>query len=170
MSGALVKVSTTTVSSSTGNVDIIGFTSEFNVYMMTINKLKVVTDQRDVQVQFLESGTPNTSSNYDYAMKILGTAGNSQAGAENQTSIDMSLNIGNNTGEMLNSIQYIYNVNDSNINTLISFENTMMSDQAELRGFVGCGLLMVNSQVNGIRYSSSGNIASAVFTLYGIRN
>ena len=102
MSGALVKVSTTTVSSSTGNVDIIGFTSEFNVYMMTINKLKVVTDQRDVQVQFLESGTPNTSSNYDYAMKILGTAGNSQAGAENQTSIDMSLNIGNNTGEMLN--------------------------------------------------------------------
>ncbi len=170
MSGALVKVSTTTVSSSTGYVDIVGFTTDFDVYMMTINKFKVTTDQRDIKVQFLESGVVNTSSNYDYSMKILGTAGNSQAGNENQTSIDMSLNIGNDTGEMLNSIQYIYNVNDSSINTLISFENTMMSNQAELRGFVGCGLLMVNSQVNGIRYSSGGNIDSAVFTLYGIKN
>ena len=169
MSGALVKVSTTTVSSSTGYVDIVDFSSDFDVYMMTINKLKVTTDQRDIKVQFLESGVPNSSANYDYAMKYLGTAGNGQAGAENQTQIDMSLNIGNDTGEMLNSVQYIYNVNDSSINTLISFENTMMSDQAELRGFVGCGLLMVNSQVNGIRYSSTGNIASAVFTLYGIR-
>jgi len=169
MSGALIKVSTTTVSSSTGYVDIVGFTTDFDVYMMTINKLRVTTDERDIRVRFLESGVPNSSANYDYAMKYLGTAGNGQAGNENQTEIDMSLNIGNDTGEMLNSIQYIYNVNNSGIYTMISFENTIMSHLAELRGFVGCGLLTVNSQVNGIRYSSGGNIDSAVFTLYGLK-
>ena len=171
MAGSLIKIAETTVSSAVSSVTLTGIDSTYDVYMVKINNLEVATNQTDIKLRFTESGTPNTTANYDMAAKIL-SAGQAFANASetNATSLDVSLNIGNDTGEQYNAIHYIFNANNSSEYTFITMENTMMSDQAELRGFQGGGVFTVNSLVNGVQYiGDSTNIDNATFTLFALK-
>lgn len=173
MSGSLVKIAETTVTSAAevSQVTLSGITTDFDIYMVKINKLEVVTNQRDIKIRFTESGTPNTTSNYDVGQRNLnaGQTFDTQT-SQNQSSLDLSLNIGNDTGEQLNSIIYIYNAPNSSEFTSVTMENSMMSDQAELRGKQGGGTFTVASQVDGIQFlGNSTNIDNGVFTLYALR-
>ena len=171
MAGSLIKIDEEIVSSAVASVTLTGIDSTYDVYMVKINKLEVATDQRDIKVRFTESGTPNTTANYDMAAKIM-SAGQAfeNASETNATSMDVSLNIGNATGEQYNAIHYIFNANNSSEYTFLTMENTMMSNAAELRGFQGGGVFTVASAVDGIQYiGDSTDIDSGTFTLYGLK-
>ena len=171
MAGSLIKIDEEIVSSAVASVTLTGINSTYDVYMVRINKLEVETNQKDIKIRFTESGTPNTTANYDVAQKNLNSAqAFDNQFSTNQTSMDLSLNIGNDTGEQFNSVQYIFNATNSSEYTFVTMENAMMSDNAELRGKQGGGVFTVASAVDGIQYlGNNTNIDNGIFTLYGLK-
>ena len=182
MAGALIKIDEFTVSSAVASIILGGgssgssglnasIDSTYDVYMVKINGLEIDTDQQDIKLRFTESGTPNTTANYDMAAKIL-SAGQAfgNASETNATSMDVSLNIGNDTGEQYNATHYIFNANNSSEYTFLTIENVMLSNTGELRGFQGGGVFTVSSLVNGVQYiGDSTDIDNGTFTLYGLK-
>ena len=168
MAGSLIKIAETTLSGTVSSVTLLGIDTTYDVYKVVISNAQVTTDESDVKIRFTESDTPNTTANYDSAHYHLSAqqAFNTQV-ETNQTSMDLSLNIGNDTGEAFNSVIYIFNAPNSSEFTFITQENNMMSKTAELRGKQGGGAFTVTSAVNGIQFIES--MDTGTFTLYGIR-
>ena len=171
MAGALIKIDEEIVTSAVASVTLTGIDSTYDVYMVKINGLEIETDQQDIKLRFTESGTPNTTANYDMAAKILLTGqAFINASETNQPFMDISLNIGNDTGEQYNATHYIFNANNSSEYTFLTIEDVMLSNLAELRGFSGGGVFTVTSSVDGIQYiGHNTNIDNGVFTLYGLK-
>ena len=173
MSGSLIKIQETTVSSTTASVTLTGIDSTYDVYMVKINNMLVVTDGQPV-FRVTESGTPNTTSNYDRAGKLL----RSVSGFSNfsNTNLDKGYltgsNIGNSDNESGNLVMYIFNANNSSEYTFFSQEATTRGVGGELRGGQGGSVFTSSSAIDGIQFfndSGSGNIASGTFTLYGLK-
>ena len=67
---ALVQVATNTVTSAVASVTLTGIDSS-DVYMVAYNNVVPATDSNYLYARFTESGTPNSTSNYDLADKDL---------------------------------------------------------------------------------------------------
>ena len=172
MAGSLIKIAETTVSSAVSSVTLTGIDSTYDVYQVIYNNAKVSQDGTSkIRMRFTESGTPNTTANYDRASKFLRTVvsfGN--LSDTNQTSFDTDSSIGNATGEHQNKIFYIFNANNSSEYTFMTEEATQVASTGELSGQQGGGVMTVQSQVDGVNFfTSAGDINSAVFTLYGLK-
>ena len=168
MAGSLIKIQETTLVGSVSSVTLTGIDSTYDIYQVVINNAHVTTDQTDIRIRFTESGTPNTTSNYDVCQRNI----NSNQDINNQThensdTMDLSLNIGNGTGEQFNSVIYIYNAPNSSEYTSVTMENSMMSNLAENRGKHGAGTFTVASAVDGIQFIES--MDEGTFTLYGLK-
>jgi len=163
----LVQVATNTVTSAVASVTLSGIDSN-DVYMLTVNNFIPSTDSQDMKIRVVESGTPNSTSNYDIAAKLLRadtTFGNDSN--TNDTSFDTSTSVGNDTGECANWIFYIYNAYNSSEFTFFTQETTMLSHTALLIGRQGGCVFTSASEVEGLQmFAGSGNIASGTFTLY----
>ena len=168
MAGSLIKIAETTLSGTVSSVTLLGMDTTYDVYQVVISNAQVTTDESDVKIRFTESDTPNTTANYDSAHYHLNSnqAFNTQS-ETNSTSMDLSLNIGNATGEAFNSVIYIFNATNSSEYTFITCENTILSKTAELRGKQGGGVFTVASAVNGIQFIES--MDTGTFTLYGLK-
>ena len=167
--GKLVQVATETVTSAVASVTLTGIDSD-DVYMVAVNNLQCDTDVEDVKCRVTESGTPNTTANYDRASKLIraGGAFDNQS-ATNETSWDMGTNIGTATGESSNFVQYIYNANNSSEYTFMTKEVAELNSTPELVGQQGGGVFTSTSTVNGLQYfMDSGNIDNGTFTLYKV--
>ena len=106
MSGSLIKIDEEIVTSATNTVSLVGINSTYDVYQVVYNNLKVDGDGTvKIRMRFTESGTPNTTANYDRASKFLRTvvSFNNQS-STNQTSFNVDSNIGNATGEHQNKL------------------------------------------------------------------
>jgi hypothetical protein len=138
--------------------------------MLAVNNFIPSTDAQDMKIRVVESGTPNSTANYDIATKLLRTDttfGNDSN--TNDTSFDCSTAIGNDTGECANWIFYIYNAYNSSEFTFFTQETTMLSHTALLIGRQGGCVFTSASQVEAIQmFAGSGNIASGTFTLYKV--
>ena len=170
MAGSLVQVATNTVTSAVSSVDLIGTTTD-NVYMIAISGLSCTDDSYPLYLRFTESGTANSTSNYDSAYKqFKADTTFSDAYGQNQSVMDLSFASGNDTGEDISMIMYVYNANDSGENTYCSFENMWMVSTPKFWGRAGGGVLTVDSQVDGVSFffGSSKTIASGTFTLYKV--
>ncbi len=165
----LIQVATTTVTSAVASVTLTGIDSD-DVYMLAVNNFIPSTDAQDMKIRVVESGTPNSTSNYDISAKLLRadtTFGNDSN--TNDTSFDTSTAIGNDTGECANWIFYIYNANNSSEFTFFTQETTMLSHTALLIGRQGGCVFTSASEVEGLQmFAGSGNIASGTFTLYRV--
>ena len=140
--------------------------------MVVYNNLKVSADGTvKIRMRFEESGTPNTTANYDRASKFLRTTvGFGDLSDTNETSFNTDANIGNATGEHQNKVFYIFNANNSSEYTFMTEEATQVASSGELSGQQGGGVFTVTSAVDGVNFfTSAGNINSAVFTLYGLK-
>jgi len=171
MSGSLIKIDEEIVTSATSSVFLTGINSTYDVYQVVYNNAKVSADGTvKIRMRFTESGTPNTTANYDRASKFLRTAvsfGN--LSNTNQTSFNTDSNIGNDTGEHQNKIFYIFNANNSSEYTFMTEEATQVASSGELSGQQGGGVFTVASAVDGVNFfTSADDINSAVFTLYGL--
>tara|TARA_A100001201_G_scaffold141053_1_gene135541 strand:- start:20 stop:541 length:522 start_codon:yes stop_codon:yes gene_type:complete len=172
MAGSLIKIDEEIVSSAVSSVSLTGIDSTYDVYMVVYNNLKVSADGTvKIRMRFEESGTPNTTANYDRASKFLRTTvGFGDLSDTNETSFNTDANIGNATGEHQNKVFYIFNANNSSEYTFMTEEATQVASSGELSGQQGGGVFTVTSAVDGVNFfTSAGNINSAVFTLYGLK-
>jgi hypothetical protein len=170
MAGQLVQVATNTVTSAVASVTLTGIDSD-DVYMVAINNVVPATDGNYIYARFTESGTPNSTANYDLAGKDLRASeafGNDSY--QNYTIIDLAFAVGNDTGEETGVILYIYNANNSSKYTFCTFENYYMVNTPKLRGKAGGAVFTQTSAVDGIQFffGSSVNTASGTFTLYRV--
>ena len=141
-----------------------------NVYMVAFNNVSPSTAQQ-LKVRFLESGTENDSSNYDYAAKHYRTSG----AYENLTGTDAtsmticSAQIHATTG-YANGILYIFSANNSSENTFLTSETVVWAGSSQVAGDIGVNAFTQTSAVNGVRFfiASSNNIDSGTFTLYKV--
>ena len=166
----LVQVATETVTSAVASVTLTGIDSD-DVYMVAISGVKPATDSYPLYLRFTESGTPNSTSNYDFAYKDLRADTTFANGsASNFSIIDLSFATGNDTGENFNAILYIYNANNSSEYTFCTFENNFMVSTPVFWGRAGGGVLTVTSAVDGIQFffGSSVNTDSGTFTLFKV--
>ena len=165
----LLQVASSVVTSSTASVSLTGIDSD-DVYMLAVNNFVPVTDAQDMKIRVIESGTPNSTANYDIAAKLLRadtTFGNDSN--TNDTSFDCSTAIGNDTGECADWIFYIYNANNSSEFTFFTQETVQLAHTALLIGRQGGCVFTSASQVEGIQmFAGSGNIQSGTFTLYKV--
>ena len=122
MAGKLVQVATETVTSAVASVTLTGIDSD-DVYMLAFNNVSPTTNQVDLKARVTESGTANTTSNYDRA--VIGFRANDtflDLSATNESSWDFGNNTGTGTSETTNGIIYIFNANNSSEYTFITFE------------------------------------------------
>ena len=171
MPGSLVLIQETTVSSGVSSVSLTGIDSTYDVYKVVYNNVQPATDAQKIQIRFTVSGSPDTSSNYDRAIKIFrtSTSFNDQSGT-NDSSIESLDQGGTDTEETLQGVNYLFNFNNSSEYSFITIEGTARSSTGELNARQGGGVLTVAQACDGIQYFfASGNIASGTFKLYGLK-
>ena len=172
MAGNLVQVATSTVTSSTANVDLIGITTD-DVYMVAFTNVKPVSDavQLICRVTKSSDSSADTSANYDRAAKnlVTGTFSNESGANETFTYISGS-QTGTGTGETNQGILYLYNFNDSSEYSFATIETVNRdAGAAHTYGMQGGWVNTVTQSCNGLSiYFSTGNIASGTFTLYKV--
>lgn len=147
-------------------MDITGIDSD-DVYLLTINNIKAENGNARLELRVLESGTPNTTSNYDKVDKFFSTSSFSNNSATNQDKMNIFAN--QPTSNYTSAILYIYNAYNSSEFTFFTFEQTGWDNGNILGGRQGGGFTSA-SQVNGVRILF-GNVTSdilsgATMTLY----
>ncbi len=170
MAGKLVQVATSTVTSSTASVTLTGINSD-DVYMLAMNNVQPVNDSGYLLMRVTESGTANTTSNYDSAMKNLraDTSFSNSNYANISFFYTVNNTLGTQTSEQLNGIKYIYNANSSSEYTFFTNEVSTLSNTSNLWGNQGGEVFTSASSVDGVYFfMDNGNIASGTFTLYKV--
>jgi len=171
MAGSLIKIDEEIVTSAVASVTLTGIDSTYDVYMVRLNNVKPTTNERILYSRFTVSGTPDTSANYDRALKTLLTSttfGNTSS--TNQTEIRIE-DLGTATGEQLNGVLYLFNFNNASEYCFATAEYTAIDQPARLIGGQGGYVHTVAQACDGIHFylESSDNIASGTFTLYGLK-
>ena len=173
--GKLVQVDTVTLSSPTSATYLSGITTD-DVYMVTVNNLFVTTDNTSCYVRVGNSGTADTTANYDYAWKSLYTVSafiNNYA--TNLTyfptlpALDQSGSGGSVPGSNGNAILYLYNWNNSSEYSFLTVETAEMLQNYALYGNQGGAVHTVaqsNSEIHFVMSSST--MYNATFTLYKV--
>ena len=169
MAGSLIKIDEEIVSSAVASVDLTGIDSTYDVYMVKMNNVAPVTNLADLQFRVTESGTPNTTANYDQSAKLLRADTTFQNLADtNRDFWIFSGSVDNGTGENLNNIMYIFNANNSSEYTFVTIESTYV-DSNNFKGIQGGGVFTSASTVDGVNiFFDSGNINSGTFSLFGL--
>jgi len=124
----------------------------------------------DAKIRVTKSGTPDTTSNYDRANKILrnDTTFSNDSGT-NETFWYLEY-IGNDVSEASNGIMYLFNFSNASEYSFLTMEITS-SDNANptLKGRQGGAVHTVASASDGIQiFPNSGNITAGTFTLYKV--
>ncbi len=170
MAGQLVQVATNTVTSAVASVSLTGIDSD-DVYMVTFTNVLGSYEPTNFSYRFTESGTANSTSNYDYAFKELfaGSSFNNRYG-ENVNRAPINQGSGSTALEHQQGIIYIFNANNSSENTHSTYETTFRNAYGgALQGAQGSAVFTVDSAVDGIYFQQdSGNITSGTFTLYKV--
>ena len=164
MAGNLSLVSTTTVSSAVSELIITGL-NDNAVYLYLSN------DGTYLSMQFTESGTANSTTNYDYGAYYirsnssfvdLHNVNQSQLNITNHTS-------GTGTQESVNAEIMVTGHNRSNEYTMMIINSVNRDSGGNTYGTPTSGVFTVYSTVDGVRFAfNSGNIASGKFSLYKV--
>ena len=170
MAGSLIKINESIVSSAVPSVTLTGIDSTYDVYMVSHNNV-LLSAASYLYLRLTESGTPNTTANYDVAYKQLKAQTTfANDSATNWTYFISSTTMSTTAGTSNNANHYIFNANNSSEYTFLTFEYSMISAAGNLQGAQGGGVFTVTSAVDGIQfYASSGNIVSGTFTLYSLK-
>ena len=168
MAGQLVQVATNTVTSAVASVTLTGIDSD-DVYMLTCNNVNPSTDGGVFYMRVTESGTPNTSSNYDNAFKAFRADASFGNGYNTNTTIWSAAQIDSTTGSY-NAIYHLYNFNNSSEYSFQTKEESfVLQTSGYLFGYQGGGVFTSTSACDGVQlFFHTGNIASGTFTLYKV--
>ncbi len=170
MAGALIKIDEEIVTSAVASVTLTGIDSTYDVYQVVFNNIVPATDGSTPRMRVTESGTGNSTTNYDVAQKNLNSNATFGNGAvTNQTSFFGFANVGNFAGESSSCIMYLFNFNNASEYSFCTWEGTGVSSNGTADGRQGGGVFTSSSFCDGVEiFFTSGNIASGTFTLYGL--
>lgn len=166
----LVQVNTTTITADTKTSSLVvtGINTD-DVYLFAFNNLNVEGDIT-LFMRFTESGTVNSTANYDYARKQLNSGGAfGSVSAANQTAINMQ--IVTDTTCYGNGLIYLYNFNNSSEYSFCNYDfgyaNTGYSDTT---GSSGGAVFTSTSSCDGIALvtTTGYEINSGTYTLYKV--
>jgi hypothetical protein len=171
MAGSLIKIDEEIVTSAVASVTLTGIDSTYDVYMVQYHNVEVATDNVGLYMRVTESGTANSTSNYDRAMKTLKsytTFGNDSATNQAQWFLGQ---LGTPTQEQGNGILYLFNMNSTTEYAFATFEISNFNSISSLSGEQGGGVFTVTGTArDGIQFSlQSGNIDNGKFSLFGLK-
>ena len=170
-SGSLELIEEQTVSS-VANVEFTNL-GNYDVHYLTVNDLKVVSDNKWLQVRFYEGGVLETASVYQFAELVgiaTGTFYAAKTSANGYIQFMTGANVGNATNEIGNAYCYFYNLTNSAKYSFLTNQCVVTSPSTNLNMNFGGGCMSQASAVDGIQLSlSGGNIASATMKLYGVK-
>jgi len=170
--GKLELIKTQTASS----VSTLTFTSikesTYNVHLLTIARMKSDADNKAVEIAVSnDSGSSYESSNYDWAWRYQKSNG-TMTEKNNTSGGDFTIvqNVGNSTDEVLNGYVYLYNLGDSSAYSYASWQCSGITQDPDYISTYGGGVYHVAETINALQIKfSSDNIASGVFSLYGLK-
>jgi hypothetical protein len=171
MAGSLVLIDSETASTS-ATITLTGIDSTYDVYMVVLENVIPVTDNVMLKMRFQNSSGDVTSSNYDWANKVLKTySAFDNDSATNQDSFELTdQELGTATGEVGNAVMYLFNTSNSSEYSFFTIEATCIDDNGNLFGNQGSGVLTVAESHTAVTYyMASGNIDSGEFKLYGLK-
>tara|TARA_R100000664_G_C2667052_1_gene80719 strand:- start:28 stop:543 length:516 start_codon:yes stop_codon:yes gene_type:complete len=170
MAGSLVLIQETTVSSATASVTLTGIDSTFDVYTVYFSNVECTNDNEEFFFRVTTGGTPDSDSQYDYAMKELKSYGDfSDSGSTNGTQQYITY-LGTPTQEQANGILYLFNFANSSEYSFYTIENLNLNSISKLSGAQGSGVHTVEEANDGISFfMDNGNIDSGTFSLYGLK-
>lgn len=168
MAGSIGHIQTQTVTSSVAEV---AFTNidEDGIYMVAFTNVQCATDNKDMRIQLKNGST--TLTPYDRGSKDLRTdisySNNSVDGA---TRFDINNATGNSTGETGQGIFYLFNFNNANEYSYLTYETNYLTYTGGMIGQQGGGVVRQASACDTIKFywESAANFTSGTFALYRI--
>jgi hypothetical protein len=146
--------------------------STYNVYMLIFQNVVPSTDNTQLVMRFRNSSGDVSSSNYDFAHRVLKTYSDPDDDSDTgETGFDLTdQELGTGTGEVGYGIVYLFNTQNSSEYSFYTIEATCIDDNGYLFGNQGGGVLRVAEQHTGVSFldNTGGNMASGNFKLYGI--
>ena len=171
--GSLIKIDEEIVTSAVASVSLLGIDSTYDVYMVKINNAELDSaTQQSMSIRVTVSGTPDTSSNYDYAMKNLRTASAFvNENSTNNTLYTFANQLSTTSQSQTNAILYLFNFNNSSEYSFATSEAVDLRYNSELFGRQGGFVNTVAQSCDGVNIfcASGANIDSGTFTLYGLK-
>jgi len=171
MSGSLVNIQTTTLSSPTSSVSLTGIDTTYNVYQCIVSGVKTATDDKDFYVKVTTSGTAQSTSNYNEVSKNLrvDTTFSNSSGSGNARWQPFSA-LGNASGENGNCVFWLYNFGTTEY-SMVTIESSYNVYDIDLFGMQGGGFYGVAEANDGINFSleSGTNFSAGTFILNGLR-
>jgi len=142
--------------------------STYNVHFITAQDVTIPSVNGDrLKLRFIESGTIETSSVYDYASQQNSPAGHNESKSNNSDNLTFIKNTGTNARSNSNGQMYIYNAGNSSTYTFNSYHSTTTDQSLNYYSWFGSGHMHQTSTVNGFNFFSSGNITGTL-RLYGV--
>ena len=179
MAGSLVKIQETTVTSAVASVTLTGISSTYDVYKVVWTNVLPSNNSVALWFRLQNASGDVTSSNYDYARKLLRSSSSFSNSFDTNSGAFRSFTLGTGTSsqEKSNGFSYCFNFSNSSEYSFITQEEVVIDDVGETSGIAGGGVLTVAEAHTGITFffgsagspSASGNIASGTFTLYGLK-
>tara|TARA_R100000781_G_scaffold77996_1_gene48326 strand:+ start:2778 stop:3296 length:519 start_codon:yes stop_codon:yes gene_type:complete len=168
MSALVLLDSATASSSASVTLGAGDWDTNYNVYLVTIDKAVPANDSVNLVCRLLISGTPDSSASYDHANYVLkGETTFADEGGVNANEVTLG-GAGTGTGESVSGNIHLFKMNVSGTYKSMTFDTTYLNSSANLRSKVGGAFLTNTAVANGITiFYSSGNIASGEFKLYG---
>lgn len=167
-----VLISTATASSS-ATIDFTGIDSTYSRYVVTINDYFPATDATDLYMRTSANGSTYDSGASDYVYYknlFVDTSGAISVVTAAQVTLAVdhaSYGIGSGSGEGLHGVVNLINPSGTAIR---HFDSFMFSKDAYFYQQINHGVRNTASAIQAVRFlSSSGNIASGVFKLYGVK-
>jgi len=171
MAGSLILIDSETASSS-GFVLLNPLDSTYNVYKIVFENVVPATDNVKLHARFQNGSGDVTSSNYDFAHKVLKTAsGFDNDAGQGETAFELTdQELGTGTQQTGNGVMYLFNTSNSGEYSMYTLESVCIDDNGNMFGNQGGGVLEVAEAHTSIKlYMASGNIASGEFKLYGLK-
>jgi len=172
MAGSLIKIDEEIVSSSVNSVTLTGMTSDYDVYM--VSYFGVRSDNASgaaTCIRFTESGTANSTANYDWAFKEL-ISNASFTNPSNTNFNEIRIGSASTSIQEDNGTVYIFNSQNSSEYTFLTSENVRKTS-TPLQGRQGGGVFTVTSTVDGIQFgvmaNPANNITAGTIKLYGLK-
>jgi len=176
VSGSLVKLSATTVSSNVANVDFTTqFTSDYSVYKIIIQGVRPDTDNNAIAMRFGTGSSFDSGSNYERVVIASGLNNSndtldSRASTTNNISFNPMSSQSSGAETSTNMEITIYNMRDSAKNTYVTAIGAFEGADDEFRTLLGSFNYNQTNLRDSVRFfnTSGNNIATGTFTVYGV--
>mgnify|MGYP003114496077 CR=1 FL=1 len=167
--GSLIKLVDTTLSSAVSSVSLgaSDWDTSFDVYLVTTSGV-TVSASNTVDLQFLTSGSADTSSNYDSQAKNLYSGGSfSNNYSTNTSDIPFGNTITNTSNYSSSAEIYLFNFNEASEYSYCTYSETAWNSTSV--GRQGSAVLTVAQANNGVLIKAgTGNLTAGRFQVFGI--